>query len=96
MLTELFRTADKLSKDGCRARYIIRQNFDILMVEFESLYGESYMEYYKKYPEIPKDLYAESSEYEGMSEGSVFLSRLQEGGKYKPFRTEQICELWKN
>lgn len=96
MLVELFRTADKLSEDGCRARYVLRQNFDILMVEFESLYGESYMEYYKKYPDIPKDFYAESSEYEGMSEGSVFLSRLQNGEKYKPFRKEQFYGLPKD
>ncbi len=95
MLTELFRTADKLSKEGCHARYILRQNFDILMVEFESLYGGSYVEYYKKYPDIPKDFYAESSKYKGMSEGSVFLSTLQESEEYRPFRTERILELWK-
>lgn len=93
MVKELYKTADRLSPNGCRSRYIIRQSFDVVIVEFESLYSEPYVAYYKKYPPVPKDFNAPSERIQGMSEAAVFLYRLHCNNHYKPYKVEKYFEL---
>ena len=89
----LYKSAEKLSPDGVRSRYIISQSFDVIIVEFESLYSEPYVAYYKKYPPVPKDFEAESEKVRGMSEAAVFLYRLHCNKNYKPFKVEKYIEI---
>lgn len=90
---ELYKSATKLCHTGVRSRYIIRQSFDIIIVEFESLYSESYVAYYKKYPPVPKDFSAPSERIKGFSEAAVFLYRLHCNNHYKPYKVEKYYEL---
>ncbi|MBE6563197.1 MAG: hypothetical protein E7660_05615 [Ruminococcaceae bacterium] len=89
----LYKSAERLSPEGVRSRYVISQSFDIIVVEFESLYSEPYVAYYKKYPPVPRDFEAPSENVKGMSEAAVFLYRLHCNKNYKPYRVDKFIEL---
>ena len=85
MPLELYRTAESLSVNKIRSRFIISRTFDCLIVEFETLFGEGYTDFYKDFPEIPSDFSA-SADGVFATECGHFLWLLTSGGKYKPVR----------
>ena len=85
MPLELYRTADKLSEDKVRSRFIIRRTFNCLIVEFESLFSEGFTDFYTEFPEIPSDFTAPCDTMFS-TECGRFLWLLTSSGKYKPSR----------
>lgn len=85
MPLELYRTAENLSEDKVRSRFIISRTFNCLIVEFETLFGEGYTDFYKDFPEIPSD-FSTPSDDRFATECGRFLWLLTSSGKYKPVR----------